>query len=72
MDDPDHELYIDYYTFFNAEDEESFNEQIQKYKQASYYDTGITPQYGDKLLTLSTCEYSNDNGRLVVVARKVE
>lgn len=72
VDDPDHELYIDYYTFFNAEDEESFNEQIQKYKQASYYDTGITPQYGDKLLTLSTCEYSNDNGRLVVVARKVE
>ena len=27
--------------------------------------------YGDKLITLSTCEYSRTNGRLVVVAKKV-
>ena len=72
VDDPSHELFIDYYNFHNAADEKSFNEQMQKYKSASFYDTGITPQYGDKLLTLSTCEYSNDNGRLVVVARKVK
>lgn len=31
---------------------------------------GISAQYGDKLLTLSTCEYTLENGRLVVVARK--
>ena len=30
------------------------------------------PEYGDKLLTLSTCEYSQRNGRMVVVAKKVE
>ena len=34
----------------------------------SLYDTGITPVYGDKLLCLSTCEYTNSEGRLVVVA----
>ena len=68
----DHELYIDYYNFINANDENHFNKQINLYKNASFYETDIHPQYGDKLLTLSTCEYSNDHGRLVVVARKIE
>ena len=36
------------------------------------YNTGIIPKYGDKFITLSTCEYSNKNGRLVVIARNVE
>lgn len=35
------------------------------------YDTGVSAEYGDKLITLSTCEYSRTNGRLVVVAKKV-
>lgn len=72
VDNPDHSLFINYYEFFNAKDEKEFNEQIRKYKNASFYDTGITPEYGDKLITLSTCEYSNENGRLVVVARKID
>lgn len=72
VDNQSHELFIDYYRFFNAANKEHFDEQIQKYKRASFYETGITPEYGDELLTLSTCEYSNENGRLVVVARKVE
>ena len=44
-----------------------------------YYNTDIIPQYGDKLVTLSTCEYTlrdpdtnNKNGRLVVVAIQVD
>ena len=35
------------------------------------YDTGIDAEYGDQLLTLSTCEYFYKNGRFVVVAKKV-
>ena len=35
------------------------------------YDTGVSAEYGDKLITLSTCEYSNTNGRLVLVAKRV-
>ena len=35
------------------------------------YDTGVTAEYGDQLLTLSTCEYTYPNGRFVVVAKKV-
>ena len=48
----DHDLYIDYYSFMNAKDENHFNKQINIYKNASFYETDITPQYGDKLLTL--------------------
>ncbi len=36
------------------------------------YDTGVSAEYGDKLITLSTCEYSRSNGRMVVVAKKIE
>ena len=35
------------------------------------YDTGVGTEYGDKLLTLSTCEYSRTNGRMVVLAKLI-
>ena len=44
---------------------------IEKCKELSLYDTDVTAEYGDKLLTLSTCEYSRTNGRLVVVAKLI-
>lgn len=37
----------------------------------SLYDTGVTASYGDKLLTLSTCDYQEKEGRFVVVAKKI-
>lgn len=49
----------------------SFDAYIDKCKELSLYDTGVSAEYGDKLITLSTCEYSRTNGRLVVVAKKV-
>ena len=60
-----------YHSFVNAADEEAFNAFIAKCMALSYYDTGITAQYGDKLITLSTCEYTRSNGRLVVVAKQI-
>ena len=35
------------------------------------FDTGKTAVYGDKLICLSTCEYSQTNGRLVIVAKRI-
>lgn len=46
-------------------------EYVAKCKELALYDTGVSAEYGDKLITLSTCEYSAQNGRLVVVAKKV-
>ena len=53
-------------------DEQQFNDFISQVKSRSTVDSGITPVYGDQLLTLSTCEYSVGDGRFVVCARKVE
>lgn len=58
-----------YYHFVDAENEAEFNAYVEKCKELSFYDTGVTAEYGDKLISLSTCEYSQTNGRLVVVAK---
>lgn len=60
-----------YHRFVDAADSSNFNAYVFRCKALSYYDTGITAEYGDKLLTLSTCEYTNTNGRLVVVAKRI-
>ena len=60
-----------YYQFVNAETAEDFTAYVEKCKKLSLYETGVTAEYGDKLLTLSTCEYSQTNGRLVVVAKLI-
>ena len=59
-----------YYEYANLYNEETFNEYVQNVKSMSIYDTGITPEYGDKLLTLSTCNYHTEDGRFVVCAVK--
>ena len=61
-----------YYEFTDAENVEEFDEYVAKCKELSLYDTGVTAEYGDKLISLSTCEYSHNNGRLVVVAKRVD
>ena len=61
-----------YYYFINAENEQEYNNYINESKKSSLYDTGKTATYGDQLLTLSTCEYSQEDGRFVVVAKKLQ
>lgn len=59
-----------YYEFVDAESKAEYDEFIAACKAHSIYDTGITPIYGEKLLTLSTCSYNSSNERFVVVAVK--
>ena len=61
-----------YYFFINAANEEEYNYYVEESKKASLYDTGKTAIYGEQLLTLSTCEYSQEDGRFVIVAKKVQ
>ena len=51
--------------------EEQFKEFMSQVHARQCYDTGIDAAYGDQLITLSTCEYTYNNGRFVVVAKKV-
>ena len=60
-----------YFLFVKADKPENFDDFIAKCKDLALYDTAVTAKYGDKLITISTCEYSRDNGRMVIVAKKV-
>ena len=59
------------YHLFVDGTEEEFNAFVAKCKELSLYDTGVDAEYGDKLITLSTCEHNVSNGRFVVVAKKI-
>ena len=61
-----------YYKFYNASNEKEYNDYITNIKKLSLYDIDKTAKYPDKLITLSTCEYSRENGRMVVVGKKIE
>ena len=56
---------------YTTMDEAEFNEFMENVHSRQLYDTGVDAEYGDELLTLSTCEYTYKNGRFVVVAKKV-
>lgn len=60
-----------YYKFYQAENEEEFNDFYQNIKKLSLYKTDVTAEYGDTFLTLSTCAYHVQDGRLVVVAKRI-
>lgn len=61
-----------FYKFFQADSQEEFDEFYDNIMAMSIYDTGVTAQFGDHFLTLSTCSYHVDRGRFVVVAKEVE
>lgn len=53
--------------------EEDFNSYIASCKKRSQIDTGITPTYGEDILTLITCNFQDGNtySRFVVMARRI-
>lgn len=63
-----------YHKFVNAQNKQDFDNFVATCKDLAFYDTGITPQYGDKLICLSTCEYTmgGGNGRFVVCAYRID
>ena len=61
-----------YYRFIDANSEQEFDSYMQEMAGISFYDTGVTAVYGDQLLTLSTCDYQEKDGRFVVVAKRIE
>lgn len=60
-----------YHIYDTFATEKAFNEYVTTCKNLDMYDTGVMPTFGDKLLTLSTCDKSIADGRLVVVCRLV-
>lgn len=61
----------EWYGYTCQKDKESFNNLITHIKDKSLYLSQDEIQYGDYFLTLSTCEYSQQNGRLIVIAVRI-
>lgn len=60
-----------FYSFADAENPMEYYEFVERCRKKSIYDTGYTAEYGNKLITLCTCEYSQKNGRMVVVGKLI-
>lgn len=61
-----------YYNFYEAETEEEFRDFYDNVKALSLYDTGVTAEFGDKFITLSTCAYHVEDGRMAIVAKLLQ
>lgn len=61
-----------FYKFFQADTQEEFDDFYQNIKALSLYDTGVTAEFGNHFITLSTCVYHVEQGRFVVVAKEIE
>ena len=66
------EVVFKYYQFIDCYSEKEFESNMQEMAALSLYDTGVTAEYGDELLTLSTCDNTVDDGRFVVVAKRID
>ena len=60
-----------YYQFYGEKTQEEYKDFIANIKNMSLYPIELSSKYPEPLLTLSTCEYSQEDGRLVVVAKKI-
>ena len=67
---PGEEGNFPYYEYTDLRDTGAFAEYLRQVRDAALYDTGVCAEYGDQLLTLSTCSYHTTDGRFVVVARQ--
>lgn len=61
-----------FHLYDNFKDEAEFKEFISTARDLAIFDSGISVEYGDKFICLSTCEdWPIKNGRLVVLAVRI-
>lgn len=60
-----------FYKFFQADTQEEFDDWYNNIKEMSLYDTGVTAELGDEFITLSCCSYQVEDGRFVVVGKRI-
>lgn len=65
---------LPYYTFFDADTKLDWRRRVEAITARALYDTGVTPEYGSQLLTLSTCgtPRTDTDARFALLAVRVE
>lgn len=61
-----------YYDAIDVSTQESFDEFWQNIESNALYTTDESLAYGDTCLILSTCDYYTEDGRFVVIAKKID
>lgn len=61
-----------YYKYGGITTEDEFNEYVNGVQNIAEYETDSTAEYGDQLVTLSTCAYHVENGRFFVVGKRID
>lgn len=69
---PDDSKKFKYYNYPKIVTKAKYDEYIRGIKSVAEYETGVMPQKTEQLVTLSTCAYHTDDGRFVVVGRKIK
>ena len=59
-----------YYSYTRFYDENDLKEFVDNCQRLSFYNTDTKFDYGNQFITLSTCEYSQNNGRMIVIGVK--
>ncbi|MBO4888211.1 MAG: class B sortase [Firmicutes bacterium] len=67
--DVDHDSFR--FNAFTEMDADTFVWFVQQVHVRHVYETNVTASFGDELLTLSTCDWTYTNGRLLVIARRI-
>ncbi len=60
-----------FHLYDNFADEAEYQEFINGVRDLAVYDSGIETEYGDQFICLCTCEYTINNGRLILVAKRI-
>ena len=56
---------------YSAMDETTFSWFLAQVHSRRIYETDVHAVFGDELLTLSTCDWTYENGRLLVIGRRI-
>lgn len=67
----DEENVFRYYEYGGSLSADLFEDYVENVAKLSFYGPSVDAEYGEQLLTLSTCSYHTENGRFVVVAKRV-
>lgn len=60
-----------FYNFIDASNKDDFDRTMDKLREKSIYDMGVKADFGDRFITLVTCSYQEEEGRFVVIAKKI-
>ncbi len=60
-----------YYNFLNVKNEIEFEDYMGRIRKMEVFGAAVDAAYGDELLTLSTCNYYTEDGRMFIIAKKI-